>query len=96
MTMSYDLPSWSHWTETNLQKMKSPSLASVPGEGRGAGGVDAVDPVVQLHLARRLRIFCTCGYCEHYRGGEASVGAGGGRGPRVAVSSVLMAPARRS
>ena len=54
MTMSYDLPSWSHWTETNLQKMKSPSLASVPGEGRSTGGVDAVDPVVQLDLTGSL------------------------------------------
>ena len=80
----------------DLQQVEGAGLAAVSGEGRGAGGVDAVDPVVQLHLARRLRIFCTCGYCEHYRGGEASVGAGGGRGSRVAVSSVLMAPARRS
>ena len=40
---------------TDLQEVESPSLASVPGEGRGTGGVDAVDPVVELHLTRGLQ-----------------------------------------
>ena len=34
--------------------MESPSLSSVPGEGRRTGGVNAVDPVVQLHLTGSL------------------------------------------
>ena len=34
--------------------MEGAGLAAVPGEGGGAGGVDAVDPVVQLHLAGSL------------------------------------------
>ena len=35
--------------------MEGPRLAPVPGEGRSTGGVDAVDPVVELHLTRRLQ-----------------------------------------
>ena len=35
--------------------MESPRLASVPGEGRGTCRVDAVDPVVQLHLTGGLQ-----------------------------------------
>ena len=34
--------------------MESPRLSSVPGEGRRTGGVNAVDPVVQLHLTGSL------------------------------------------
>ena len=49
------MPSW--WApsrETNLQQMESPRLASVSGEGCSTSRVDAVDPVVQLHLTGSL------------------------------------------
>ena len=42
--------------DTDLQEVQGPGLAPVPGEGGGAGGVDAVDPVVELHLTRGLQV----------------------------------------
>ena len=41
---------------TCLQKVEGAGLAAVAGEGCGAGGVDAVHPVLQLHLARSLKV----------------------------------------
>ena len=38
-----------------LEEVQRTRLAAVPREGRCACGVDRVHPVLQLHLARRLK-----------------------------------------
>ena len=48
--------------------MESPRLAPVPGEGRSTGRVDAIDPVVQLHLTGGLEqvgVSECCGETEY-------------------------------
>ncbi len=41
--------------DTDLEEVQGPCLAPVSGESGGTGGVDAVDPVVELHLTRGLK-----------------------------------------
>ena len=56
-----DVPGYNHDDDndsdddTDLEEVQGPCLAPVPGEGCGAGWVDAVDPVVELHLTRSLK-----------------------------------------
>ena len=56
---------WKYDFHTDLEEVKGPGLAPVPGEGRGAGGVDAVNPVVQLNLTRGLK-YRNCKYNTKY------------------------------
>ena len=41
--------------DTDLEEVQGPGLPPVPGKSGGAGRVDAVDPIVQLHLTRSLK-----------------------------------------